>query len=241
VTFHCAGMCGPIMAGLVTHNTRVPRDASRSEMLRVRAQGVLGYQAGRALTYAALGALAGGLGGAVASHMRTWTGITTLLCAGCIIAIALYKLIPWRTSGPPGQSTWAAQGRWLGRVMRRLSALTPARGAKKMMLFGVVMGLLPCMLMFWVLNLAVASASVWHGALLMVGLVVMTTPVLLGSGCSTSLIPASWRARGDRLVPVGLLISGVWTGLIGAATQGYIEHVHLPFRLFGELYTFMLW
>ncbi len=241
VTFHCAGMCGPIMAGLVSHNTRVERGASRREQLFVRARGVLGYQAGRALTYAALGAAAGTLGSTVESQMRTWTGITTLMCAACIIGIALYKIIPWRSGNAPGLSAWAAQGRWLGGIMRRISALMPTRGIFKMMIFGAVMGLLPCMLMFWVMNLSIASSSPLHGALLMVGLVVMTTPVLLGAGCSVSLLPASLRARGERLVPLGLLASGVWTGLIGAATQGYIEHVHLPFKLGGELYTFMLW
>lgn len=241
VTFHCAGMCGPIMAGLVTYHTITPRHATPHTRWLVRARGVLGYQAGRALTYALLGALAGGFGQTVGEHLHAFGGWMTIACALVIVLIALYKLMPWRGGQTPGGSLWAAQGRWLGSVMRRISGVLPVRGAKKMALFGAIMGLLPCMLMYWVLNLAVASQSMFHGAALMLGLVVMTTPVLLMAGCSTSWIPVRWRQRGEKLVPIGLLLSGAWMALIGAATQGYIAHVHLPFRLDGELYTFMLW
>ncbi len=241
VTFHCIGMCGPIMAGLVAHNTAVPRDASRAEELRIRAQGVLSYQAGRAVMYAILGGLAGALGALVEEQMRSITAITSLLGAALIISIALYKLIPLKRAQVKGNEIWAKQGRWLGRQMKRVSRVLPGRGPVKMAIFGVIMSLLPCMLMFWVLSLSITSSSILHGALLMVLLVVMTTPVLLIAGCSSSLVPVKWRDRVEPLIPVVLLGTGIWTGLIGAAANGWIEHIHLPFKLGGELYTFMLW
>ena len=41
-------------------------------------------------------------------------------------------------------------------------------------------------------------------------------------------------------IPVMMMVSGVWLGLIAAAANGWVDHLHVPFRLFGELYTVML-
>lgn len=242
VTFHCAGMCGPIMAGLVAHNTVVPRHASRREAFLVRARGVLAYQSGRALMYAVMGGLAGGFGALIEEQLRIVTGMTTLLGAGIIMALAIYKILPKKHAFQrSAEDLWVKQGRWLGRAMKHVSSIFPGRGPRKMLLFGALMSMLPCMLMFWVLSLAISSASILHGAALMVLLVLMTTPVLLMAGCSSSLLPGRLRDRLGPLVPWALLLSGAWMGLIGLASNGVIDHVHLPFRLAGELYTFMLW
>lgn len=242
VTFHCAGMCGPIMAGLVTHNTVVPRQATVREAFVIRARGVLSYQAGRAAMYALLGGLAGAFGALIEEQLRAFTGTATLLGAAIVIGLALYQLLPGlHRLEQRASDIWVKQGRWLGRTMRRVGRLLPGRGPAKMALFGVLMSMLPCMLMFWVLSLSISSSSIVHGAVLMVLLVVMTTPVLLMAGCSSSLVPERWRARFGPVVPWALLLSGVWMGLIGLASTGVIDHVHLPFRLAGELYTFMLW
>lgn len=239
VTFHCSGMCGPIMAGMVAHNYP-PGSEERGHQLGRRAAGVLAYQGGRAITYAILGALAGGLGAVIEQGARAVTQTATLVAAALMIALALFKLIGGRHQTGADRG-WAKLGRWLGRQMRRIEHIAPRRGAQRMGLFGLIMGLLPCMLMFWALSLAIASSSPWHGAALMVGLVALTTPMLLAAGCSTALLGRRFRALGERLVPGALLVSGAWMGLIAAAANGWIAHVHIPFRLGAELYTVMLW
>ena len=40
--------------------------------------------------------------------------------------------------------------------------------------------------------------------------------------------------------PVAMMVSGVWMGLIAAAANGWIEHIHIQFKLFGEKYVLML-
>jgi len=239
VTIHCGGMCGPIIAGLCAQGCRTaPEGSSRLARLSPRVQGVLAYQSGRLVTYLALGALAGGVGASVDASMRHVTEIAALVVALAMIAVGVSQL---RGSGEPGAELFAGMGKKLGGLMRRVMRVMPEPGLGRMALFGLVMGLLPCMLMFWVMSLAIASASVTHGALLMGGLVVLTTPVLLLAGSASALLGPRARRLGQRFVPCAVIGSGAWIGLVGLAANGWIEHVHVPFTLFGSRYTFMLW
>ncbi|MEM1349360.1 MAG: sulfite exporter TauE/SafE family protein [Myxococcota bacterium] len=239
VTIHCGGMCGPIVAGLCAQGCRqAPAGSSRLGRLAPRVKGVLAYQCGRLVTYVALGALAGGVGASVDASMRHVTKITALLVAAAMIGAGMWQL---RASGEPGAEVFAGVGKRLGGWMRRVMRVMPKPGLGRMALFGLVMGLLPCMLMFWVVSLAVASASMIHGALLMGGLVVLTTPVLLLAGSASALLGPRVRRLGQRFVPLAVAGSGVRIGLVGLAANGWIKHVHVPFEVFGERYTFMLW
>ncbi|MFU8804484.1 MAG: sulfite exporter TauE/SafE family protein [Bradymonadaceae bacterium] len=242
VTVHCVGMCGPIMGGLTAG--RGLHDQSRTRRLLASAQGVLAYQGGRALTYLAMGAVAGLAGAAMETWIRGMTQVAGLVVAVALIAAGMAKWPVvarfWRArlnGMNPGRFT----GAFLGRVMRSLNRRFSAPGARRMFVFGVALGLLPCMLMFWVLGLAASTASPFHGAMLMGGLVIMTTPVLLIAGCSTGLAGGKLRALGAYLVPLAMILSGVWLGLIAMAANGWISHVHLPFEFAGHKLVVMLW
>jgi sulfite exporter TauE/SafE len=232
-SFHCAGMCGPIIAGVTTAPS--DRSAARGTLLMRRTGRVLAYQSGRAVTYAILGGLAGWLGASVEAQLGSFTKGVSLAMAVVVIALGIAKLPPVaaRLKSLPG-----TDGALVGRLIRATSRLGAPGSARRMVLTGVAMGLLPCMLMYWVLAFSASSTSVFHGAMLMLVLVVLTTPVLIGASCASAM---SLRGRsGPWVVPIVMLVSGVWLGLIAAAANGWIPHVHLPFRLFGELYTFML-
>ena len=107
--------------------------------------------------------------------------------------------------------------------------------------FGFVLGFLPCVLMFWVLGIAASTASIAHGAAVMVLLVVMTTPVLLAAALGSSLPGVFRRFRSDRVIGAAMLVSGVWLALIAAAANGWIGHVHIPFEIGGRELVIMLW
>lgn len=241
VTIHCSGMCGPIMAGLAANACAAPTGDSAVARVAPRVRGVLAYQAGRLVTYLALGALAGTFGLAMEGIAQQITRIAGLVASLVMIAIALAQL------GVVREDLVASSklGVWLGRAIKGTARVLPRRGAPRMAALGLVLGLLPCMLTFWVLSLSVASASPLHGALLMAGLVLLTTPVLVLTGAIPALATSPRRARlrafGKRVVPFALLLSGVWMALMAIAANGWIAHVHLPFRLGGELYVWMLW
>lgn len=240
VTVHCSGMCGPIVGSLVASRSQ---EGTWFEQLRQRAGNVLAYQGGRALTYAAIGAAAGLAGAAVEGVVGDLTRAAGLLVAVALVGVGLARIEPiarrLKLSG--GTATTSSTGKFLGAAMRRVRNLVPRRGPLQMMAIGAVMGLLPCMLMFWVLGLSASTASPLHGALIMVGLVALTTPVLLFAGTAPLVCKPALRRLGERLIPYAIVLSGVWMGLISAAANGWIDHLHLPFELFGEKLVVMFW
>ena len=238
VTVHCIGMCGPIMAsltaGMGVHRAPTPRARVWRATL-----GVLAYQGGRGVVYVALGASAGLAGSAAQGVIRDLTQTAGLVVAVLIILAGISKLLPWQSL--LGE-TFALKGaQFTGKLLRKARRIGPRSGPVAMAIFGFVLGFLPCMLMFWVLGVAASSASAFHGAMLMLMLVVMTTPMLILSACGSSLPGFLRHLNSDRVIGGAMLLSGVWLGLIAMAANGWIDHVHFIFEVFGQKLTIMLW
>lgn len=253
VTIHCSGMCGPIMAGLVVGGQpQVPHNAPWKHRLSV-VQNVLAYQGGRGLMYTLLGVTAGLLGASIEAFIQPVTALTSLVVAIALLAAGFFSLpdvIAIRhalaqrrqvaSATPPAPRKPSLSTRFVSGMMRILPTAKQLHGPKRMFATGFILGLLPCMLMFWVLGLAASSASPLHGALLMLTLIALTTPVLLAAGLSTTLISPRLRRFGQTLIPAGMMFSGLWLLLIGLAANGIIEHIHLPFRIGDSDFTIMV-
>ncbi len=208
-TSHCAGMCGPLLIGLgvVSHDPAAGRLGGA-----LRALGRLGaYQLGRALGYAGLGAAAGWAGGGLATRLQGGEVVLgSLIAAACFIA-ALHHLgwLPWRRSHEAvGPGLVARFGAGIHRRLGRVPGLGPAA-------LGFVLILLPCGIVWWCLGVAAATANPLHGALVMVTLVVITTPALAGVAVAPALLPVAWRMRvatwaGAWMVPLAWTLSGLW-------------------------------
>ena len=181
---HCPGMCGPLVIGLGFSGVR----------------SLLLYQAGKACTYALFGGIAGALGGIMVIGLRQWGPAVMLAVAAAMVVCGGWRLVRPAGFGP------AAVPRWLSATVRQWSA-----GRRGPFVLGLVLAFIPCGVVVWALGLAVASADALHGALLLVCLVLLNTPVLvaahlLGRG------PWLWRLRQRLgwLPPVTLLLTGVW-------------------------------
>lgn len=193
---HCPAMCGPLVIAL-------------------RFQGIGGlvaYQTGKAITYAIVGGIAGSVGGVVIFMLRDYAPWLLGLSAALMFCLGVRSLF-W------GGSDGVRAPAWLTGVVQRWS--TSAHSSFwRVLLLGSVLALLPCAVVVWALGLAVASASPLHGALLMVGLVLLNTPVLLAAHL---LGAAGWLAgvrRRMRWLPAcGLILAGAWLGWL-ALTVG---------------------
>lgn len=233
VFFHCGGMCGPILAGV----TSDVKGATRARALLARGGRVLSYQFGRALTYAILGAFAGWVGGAFEASLRSFTQVAGLVLSVVLVGVGISRLPVWSRSVGGGRFA-RVTGDFLGKAMMALQRRGPKSGFLRYAMLGAMLGLLPCMLMFWVLSVATSTASPLHGAGVMVLLVLMTTPTLLVAGTAAAL--GGRRFSGQWVAPLAMILSGVWLGLIAVAANGWIEHIHIQFSLFGEKYVLML-
>lgn len=174
---HCVGMCGPF--ALACGN---------------RLRDSLAWHAGKILTYATLGAVAGWTGRSVPGP--AW--VASAISAALVIwfAAALAGLAPEPTLRVPGLTRLA------GRTARR-------DGLASRLLFGVANGLLPCGLVYAALGIAVASADPRTGALAMAAFGVGTVPALSAFALGVRRL-ATDRPWTRKALAVLVLLTGLW-------------------------------
>lgn len=238
ISLHCVGMCGPILTGFDVagvHRGLGPVSGAGR---------VLAYQAGRAVTYSSLGAVAGLVGAGLRAGLSLAGGVLAVVVGAALVAAVGWRLVGRRRAPELvtlGRRRESAIDRLLSRARLFLLPLASAPGVTGTFLLGAAMGLLPCMITGWALGLAAVSGSSLHGAVIMVLLVGMTTPVLLGA----TLLPRAFVAklgRASALVPRLLLsVSGVWMVLAGLAALDVIEHAHAGFTAAGRHWMVMFW
>ncbi|MBP7677566.1 MAG: sulfite exporter TauE/SafE family protein [Thermoanaerobaculia bacterium] len=199
---HCVGMCSPFV--LFVSRRYVAPEAGRAAALRAQ----LWYTAGRVLTYALLGALAGALGGVV-QLAGALLGLqrAASVVAGAVLAlwalVALSDLVPGLETG----------GSLFAKVAARLKGRVPGHPFA----IGLFLGLLPCGLLYSAVIAAVARGGPLEGALALTLFGLGTAPALLGVSLADELL-ARHRAFVNRLSQLFLLAMGawfLWTGLRG--------------------------
>jgi sulfite exporter TauE/SafE len=187
---HCAGMCGPFVMAQMAGGT----GAGGGVLQRLAGAALLPYQAGRALGYTALGAVAGGLAGALAP--RGLLALPLGLAALAMLAQGVARL------GGPGLA--GRLPRWrgalpLGRASRLLAGpQTAGRGFA----LGLLLSALPCGLLYGALAAAAGAGSMLAGALAMLAFVLGTMPALVG-------VALLGRFFGRRLGPRLGLVAGL--------------------------------
>jgi sulfite exporter TauE/SafE len=187
---HCAAMCGPfVMAQTLARMGTGP--------VRLAGAALVPYHLGRFVSYTALGAALGGVGGALAAipGLR-WTIPILLAIAGALFALqALGKAFG-------GQSGSLAA--WLGRKVRPLlEAPGPARGFA----LGVALGFLPCGFLYAALAAAAGSGGATQGALAMAGFALGTVPALLVVGFAGAMAARRWRATVATAAPALMAVN----------------------------------
>jgi sulfite exporter TauE/SafE len=194
---HCVGMCGGFALACGG-----------------QAKGAMAWHAGRLVTYAVLGAVAGALGGAVPGP--PWVGAALSATLIVWFAAALAGIVPEPKVVIPG----------LGKLASGLA--TQSAGLARFG-FGLANGLLPCGLVYAGLSVPVASGDPLVGAAAMLAFGAGTIPalsILIFGGRRFGL--GSIRSR--RMLAVGVLIAGLWSvgvrqGLFGGAGgQGDSAH-----------------
>lgn len=194
---HCVGMCAPF-ALLVRRHYAGPGGA----------HGPLASQAwytlGRLTTYALLGALAGAAGmavqtaGAFVGMQRTAAAVGGLALVGSAGA-SLLAFVPARHT----------------RGVARLTSWLAPRLPRHPLTFGLVLGLLPCGLLYAATLAAVARADAPSGAVALAAFGLGTVPALFGvSLLDTALLQRrAWLDRGAQVFVLALGVWYLWRGV----------------------------
>jgi uncharacterized protein len=200
---HCVGMCAPFVL-LVSRRFAA---AGRGRAAAFAAQAW--YTGGRVLTYALLGAVAGLVGGLV-EMAGSLFGLQRAASVVAGAVLVLEALLGLAGTGPLA-STKA--GRFFSRVSATLGRRVPGHPFG----LGLLLGLLPCGLLYSALIGAVSRGGPLGGALALFVFGIGTAPALLGLSLADELL-ARHHALLDRLTRVFLLAMGVWfvwTGVRG--------------------------
>lgn len=168
---HCVGMCGPFVLAQVVSDADGARGRGYGEWQRLAGAALLPYHLGRLTTYSALGAIAGG---ATALFTAT-TGFAWLSAVLLALAAGLMLL---QALG----LTLGAHAPFAATVSRLAAPLSRARGPLARYAFGVVLGLLPCGLLYGALAAAAGTGAPAEAALAMAGFALGTMPALVAAG-----------------------------------------------------------
>lgn len=190
---HCAPMCGPFVLGQVGARMARTPAARLCEMRRIGEGMLIPYHLGRLSTYALLGALAGGIGAGLGQlpWFGLLSGILLVLAAALFMAHAAQRLFPAVSRALPGLDP-APPG-----LVRGLSRLAGRNARGNGFVLGLLLGFLPCGLLYAALAAATAGQSAVGGAMAMAAFGLGTVPALLGVGI---LGQSAWRlARSPAL------------------------------------------
>lgn len=199
-SLHCVQMCGPIV--LAYSLPMVPH--RRGQQMAAH----LSYNMGRTATYTALGATAGLAGRAMgllgklagAEHIMT-------IAAGILMILAGLLMSGWVPRGPfAGVFAFrpaSAISKAVGGLMK-----SPTIGSKFSM--GLLLGFLPCGLIYAALIKAAETASPLAGALTMFAFGIGTVGALVVLGFFSSTFSPWLRRYSNQLAAVGVTLIGVY-------------------------------
>lgn len=185
-SFHCVGMCGPIVLALPGRN----KETSRLLVTRLL------YNLGRTFTYMILGAIVGLLGKSLAlTFSQQWLSI------GMGVLILLLLFVPKKISHKinvlkPIQKITTALKKQFAYFFQQKSYLS-------FFIIGVLNGFLPCGLVYIALMGAIAMGE-WTTAIFYMGLFGLgTIPMLLGVALAGNFIKPKFRTFiYQKFVPV---------------------------------------
>ncbi|MBN8897527.1 MAG: hypothetical protein BGO51_20580 [Rhodospirillales bacterium 69-11] len=203
---HCGPMCGGFVLGQVADRMAVLPVARFCEWRRVRAGLLLPYHLGRLTTYVLLGALAGAGGGAL--MQLPWFGRLSallLLCGAALFLLhALRRLAPRIGAAIPSldraPSGWS---RLLARAAGRIDRGRPRGGYA----LGVLLGFLPCGMLYAALIAVAGAGSAALGATAMLAFGLGTAPTLMLIGLAGQAAGGRWQATVARVSPALLLLN----------------------------------
>ncbi|WP_229206940.1 sulfite exporter TauE/SafE family protein [Dyadobacter crusticola] len=192
-SFHCIGMCGPIALALPVQSGNNWRQITA----------LIVYNAGRILTYAALGAVIGLFGTPLA-----FLGYLQYLSVFAGALMLAYIIWPKRLNTIMHVPLFWQK--WVGRIRSNMSKVIRNNHLKGRLVLGLLNGLLPCGLVYLALISSVATGSFTGGAMYMLLFGLGTFPAMMLVGIFRNRISSAVRSRLHQVTPIMIAIAGIW-------------------------------
>lgn len=195
-SFHCIGMCGPIVAAIPT------KSATNFGVLFK----LLQYHLGRIFIYSILGLLIGNIG----LTLATFGALQCISIFSGFILVAFAwkkyftKYFNWSVFS--GISGFVSKG--VGKVIRSKSHF-------KLVLLGMLNGLLPCGMVFIALTNALLTGNPTSSAAAMIFFGLGTLPAMIAVGFMLNKISLKLRSKMNKALPYLLTVVGLMIILRG--------------------------
>lgn len=191
-TAHCIGMCGPISMAL-------PLNRSNALSMWI---GILQYNLGRIMTYAALGAVVGVLG--ISIELIGWLQGLSVLSGILIIAFAWRKYIRLPFGSNNGSPDWV-----YGFITRQMGKFMGSKNPAKLFLLGILNGILPCGMVYAALIGSLVMAHPVQSSAYMMLYGLGTLPGMALIAFSAHRISNPFRAKLQRTIPYFMTVVGL--------------------------------
>jgi sulfite exporter TauE/SafE len=223
---HCLGMCGPLVSAYAEGIEARGHDATTWPAIRQH----LLFNAGRTVSYTALGVLFGAVG-AVAIDAAGLLSATRLVRGVVGVAVGLLVLalgVGYLAGGATGGRLVGALGRPFragGRAIEgvvgwlRARAETWTRGPRIVGL-GAAHGLLPCPLLYPAFLYALATGSPVRGGVALAALGVGTVPTLFAYGVAFGSLGATRRRQLHRVLGAAFVLLALLPLRMGLRSLG---------------------
>ena len=196
---HCIAMCGGIMLG---------QTGAAASPIRAAA----GYNAGRLVSYTAVGAAFGALGMVISYTMQIKSIAFTMIgLLVAVIGINMWGLLPGLRSLMPQQSSFCS-----------VTAGARRRVAARPLIVGLLTGVMPCGSMYAMWLFAMSAGGAGRGALIMLAFALGTVPLMLLFGSLGSLIPRKYMKYMIKLSAVLVTAFGIKMLLGGLKMSGLL-------------------
>lgn len=193
---HCIGMCGPFVLAQTTARLESVPAARMGEFHRLAGAALLPYHLGRATSYIVLGIVAGAAGRTI----RSIPGLDRVAAAWLLVAAAMFLAYALFGSGLFRRGGGESR---LGRVLAHVARPLFARpvGMRGYAL-GMMLGFLPCGLLYAALAAAAGSGGALAGGAAMAAFGAGTVPGLVATGLVGHMAAGRWRRAAAVVAPV---------------------------------------
>lgn len=212
---HCIGMCGGFV---MTYTLKIQETDRTIPSSWQTIYPHLLYNTGRVLTYVILGEIFGFLGSSlgVIFALRDIQGILQLF-AGLVMVIMGFDLAGWiPASGPdtfPGI---------LG-FKRLIRSMFNSVNRKNIFILGMILGFIPCGLVYAAGAKAAATQSILGGMITMLVFGLGTFPAMVITGLTVNLFSNKLRKQLYRIAAILVILLGILAILRGIDAMGWIK------------------
>jgi len=197
-SFHCLGMCGPIVVALPLHGNTLPQKIYGGTL----------YNLGRTVTYGIMGAILGLLGQGL--ELVGFQQVVSVIMGVLMVVSVLFPSL-FRNQYDLTKSSF----KLVGKLKKSISNLFSVRSFQSLFFIGLLNGLLPCGLVYIALAGALATGHAGTGTLYMLLFGLGTIPMLLALGVAGNMVSTAARHKINRLIPVLVVVVGIFFILRG--------------------------